>query len=85
MKKIIILIIMISLFLIGIKVGNGYSISDSNLFESEKNKFESEITNPNNDYQAEKVVIEEGITNKVAHKIEGTIEKIINKILKIVE
>ena len=56
-----------------------------NIFEAEKDRFEQEITNPNNDYQSSNLVIEEGVTNKVAHKIDEAIEKIIKKLLNSIE
>lgn len=85
MKKILLVGIILFVFILGIKLGDNYTISDSNIFETEKDRFEQEITNPNNDYQSSNLVIEEGVTNKVAHKIDEAIEKIIKKLLNSIE
>ncbi len=85
MKKILLVGIILFVFILGIKLGDNYTISDSNIFEAEKDRFEQEITNPNNDYQSSNLVIEEGVTNKVAHKIDEAIEKIIKKLLNSIE
>lgn len=85
MKKILLIGVILFVFILGIKLGDNYTISDSNIFESEKNRFEQEITNPNNNYQSSNLIIEEGVTNKVAHKIDEVIEKIIKKLLNSLE
>lgn len=85
MKKILVIVIFLFVFLIGIKIGNSYTISDSNIFENNKNEFEQEIVNPDNDYNSSNHVLEENLSNKIARKIDETIEKILGKILNSLE
>lgn len=85
MKKILVIVIFVFVFLMGIKIGNSYTISDSNIFENNKNEFEQEIVNPDNDYNSSNHVLEENLSNKIARKIDETIEKILGKILNSLE
>lgn len=85
MKKILVVIVFLIVFLFGIKVGNSYTINDNNIFENNKNRFEQEIVNPDNDYNSNNHVIEENLSNKIARKIDETIEKILGKILNSLE
>lgn len=85
MKKILVIVIFLFVFLIGIKIGNSYTISDNNIFENNKNEFEQEIVNPDNDYNSSNHVLEENLSNKIARKIDETIEKILGKILNSLE
>lgn len=85
MKKILVIVIFLFVFLMGIKIGNSYTISDSNIFENNKNEFEQEIVNPDNDYNSTNHVLEENLSNKIARKIDETIEKILGKILNSLE
>jgi uncharacterized membrane protein SpoIIM required for sporulation len=85
MKKILVIVIFLFVFLIGIKIGNSYTISDSNIFENNKNEFEQEIVNQDNDYNSSNHVLEENLSNKIARKIDETIEKILGKILNSLE
>ncbi len=85
MKKILVIVIFLFVFLMGIKIGNSYTISDSNIFENNKNEFEQEIVNPDNDYNSSNHVLEENLSNKIARKIDETIEKILGKILNSLE
>ena len=68
MKKLLIVAIIIAIFIIGLKLGEE-TYNTNYLLEQEKEIFESEITNPNNDYQAKEFVPEDNIVNKVAKKI----------------
>lgn len=85
MKKILVVIVFLIVFLFGIKVGNSYTINDNNIFENNKNRFEQEIVNPDNDYNSNNHVIEDNLSNKIARKIDETIEKILGKILNSLE
>lgn len=85
MKKILVIVIFLFVFLMGIKIGNSYTISDSNIFENNKNEFEQEIVNPDNDYNSSNHVLEDNLSNKIARKIDETIEKILGKILNSLE
>lgn len=79
MKKFGLLLLIGFIFLLGIQMGGKYTGS-SHLFEESKNDFESQITNPDNHYEAKNLKPKEGILNTVAHTIDGFIEKIANKI-----
>lgn len=82
MKRVLYILFIILIFLIGIKIGGATpstSIS-SDLFESAKEEFESEIVIPDSNYENIDLVPKEYLPNKVANFINKLIEKITNKI-----
>lgn len=84
MKKLIIIIAIFFFFVIGLKLGDS-SFNQNKIFEEEKNKFEQEITTPNNDYEAKELVPQKNTINKVADLFDNTIDKVINKLKNILK
>lgn len=82
MKKILSFIIVIIIFLVGIKIGSNttFSSSKEDLFENAKEDFESQIIIPNNEYQNIELKPVEYLPNKIASIISKILEKITNKI-----
>ena len=80
MRKLFAIIVVFFIFLFGLTIGGNYSKGSSKLFEESKNDFESEIVNPNNDYNNVMLVPEESMINKTARKLEDAIDSIIDKI-----
>ncbi len=78
MKNILFILIIIIIFIMGIKLGDD-TFNQNQLFEMEKEQFEQQITNPDNSYQNHLLVPPENIVNKVAHKIDNTIDKMVEK------
>lgn len=80
-KKLLIIILASIFFLIGIRLGGKYTISQSNLFEASKDEFETQIVIPNNQYETKTLAPTPGVANKVAQKIDGIITTLIDKII----
>lgn len=82
MKKVLSVLIVILIFLIGIKIGGNTSVisSSNDLFENAKEEFENEIVVPNNNYENIQLKPKEYLPNKVAKIVNKIIEKITNKI-----
>ena len=80
MRKVFILICFLFIFLFGLTLGGSFNTSASKLFEESIDKFETEIIDPNNNYNGVILVPEENIFNKTANKLEDMIDKIIEKL-----
>lgn len=80
MKKATILIILITMFLLGLFLGNENNDRKNELFMEAKEEFEKEITNPLNNYEPRPLVPYDYKINKIAKIVEEKIEKIIEKI-----
>lgn len=80
MKKVFILVCIFFVFLFGLTIGGNFNKGASHLFEESKNQFESEITNPNNDYNSVTLVPDGNLINKTAKKIEKVIDNVIDKV-----
>lgn len=80
MKKIIYLIVLIAIFILGLCLGTKDTVGKNQLVDDAKNDFESQITNPDNDYQIIANGYEENIFNRFAQSIDKTIQKLFNKI-----
>ncbi len=80
MRKLFLIIVVFFIFLFGLTIGGNYSKGSSKLFEESKKDFESEITNPNNDYNNVTLVPEDSMINKTARKLEDAIDRVIDKI-----
>ena len=80
MKKVFLIIVFIFIFLFGITLGGSFNNSQSHLFDEVKDKFESEITNPNNEYDSPLLIPKSNIINKTAKKLESTIDELIDKL-----
>ena len=84
MKKLIIIIAIFFFFVIGLKLGDN-SFNQNKIFEEEKNRFEQEITTPNNDYEAKELVPQKNTINKVADLFDNTIDKVVDKLKNILK
>lgn len=82
MRKLISILLIIIIFLVGIKIGSSSSIvnSSNDLFEQAKDDFENEIVMPDNDYKNIDLKPKEYLPNKIARKISSILEKLIDKI-----
>lgn len=80
MKKVFLLVIFFFIFLFGLTIGGSFNNSQSQLFEEAKDKFETEISNPNNEYDGQILVPSSNIISKTAKKIESTIDELIDKL-----
>lgn len=82
MRKLISILLIIIIFLVGIKIGSSSSIvnSSNDLFEQAKDDFENEIVIPDNDYENIDLKPKEYLPNKIARKISSILEKLIDKI-----
>ena len=78
-KGLVLLVIVV--LILGIIIGSQNSIGTNNYFEETKNKFEDEITSPNNTYEPNEIVVEGNALNKVAVKIDEKINSLIKSIL----
>lgn len=84
MNKILVFIIIVVVFIIGIRMGDS-SYSSNYILEQEKEYFESEIAKPNNDYVNKTLTPEDNIVNKLAKKIEDKMDKTIEKLKNILK
>lgn len=81
MKRVLSILIVIIIFLIGIKIGSNNSISKTDdLFENAKEEFEQEIVIPDNEYQNIDLKPKEYLPNKIAKVINNIIDKITSKL-----
>lgn len=82
MRKLISILLIIIIFLVGIKIGSSSSIvnSSNDLFEQAKDDFENKIVMPDNDYENIDLKPKEYLPNKIARKISSILEKLIDKI-----
>lgn len=81
MKRVLSILIVIIIFLIGIKIGSNNSISQTDdLFENAKEEFEQEIVIPDNEYQNIDLKPKEYLPNKIAKVINNIIDKITSKL-----
>lgn len=81
MKRVLSILIVIIIFLIGIKIGSNNSISQTDdLFEKAKEEFEQEIVIPDNEYQNIDLKPKEYLPNKIAKAINNIIDKITSKL-----
>lgn len=80
MRKIFVLVLVFFIFLFGLTIGGNFNKGASQLFEESKNQFESEITNPNNNYDSIMLVPEGNLINKTAKKVEKVIDNVIDKL-----
>lgn len=81
MKRVLSILIVIIIFLIGIKIGSNNSISQTDdLFEKAKEEFEQEIIIPDNEYQNIDLKPKEYLPNKIAKVINNIIDKITSKL-----
>lgn len=81
-KKIWTIAFIILVLLIGIKIGGktNYDSFNNDLFEIEKERFETEIVDPNNSYENIDLRPKEYLPNKVAKTINNILEKILKKL-----
>ena len=79
MKKLFVVLVIITVFLIGINVGNNSSTYNQ-MFEESLDEFETEIVKPNNNYDSKDLKPVDGLLNKIANKIDSLIETISDKI-----
>ena len=80
MKKIGYIVLLFLFLFIGVVISPLDNDTKNELLQEELKEFENEITLPNNDYQGiENSKIEPNILGIVGGKIEGVIEKAINK------
>lgn len=84
MRRILIIVILIIIFILGLKLGDN-NYNSNYLLEEEKTYFENEIIRPNNDYQSKEFVPKDNVVNKIAKKVDGTIDKVIEKIKDILK
>lgn len=78
MTKFIIILVIISVFLMGLKLGDD-SFNQNLLFEKEKEQFEQQITSPNNNYQNKELTPKKNVVSKTAEKIDNVIEQMVEK------
>lgn len=80
MKRVVGILIIIIIFLVGIKIGSNTSFSSSSvdLFENAKEEFEEEIVLPNNEYKNIELKPKEYLPNKIANIISKILEKMTN-------
>lgn len=81
-KKFLRIIPIIALIFLGIIIGNSYKIGSSNFFEEAKDRFEEEITNPNNNYQPEPIYPKGNLTSDIALKIDNGIESVLGGLFR---
>ncbi len=74
MKKLVIILLIITFFIMGLKLGDN-NFNQNQLFEEEKNQFEEEIKKPDNEYDAIELTPKPNMVNKVAKKFDQTIDK----------
>lgn len=80
MKKIFYVGLLIIIFIFGLTLGTKGTTNKNKLVDDAKEKFEEEITTPNNDYKSINDNYEENIFNSSAGMIDKIIQKIISKI-----
>ena len=80
MKKVFLLVCVFFIFLFGLTIGGNFNKGSGQLFEESKKEFESEIINPDNEYNNKLLVPDDGFVNKTAKKIEKVIDGVIDKI-----
>ena len=80
MRKVFVLVCIFFVFLFGLTIGGNFNKGTSQLFEESKNQFESEITNPNNNYDNIMLVPDGNLINKTAKKVEKVIDNVIDKL-----
>lgn len=80
LKKIIYLMILIAIFILGLCLGTKDTVGKNQLVDNAKNDFESQITNPNNNYQIIANGYEENIFNRCAETIDEIIQNLFNRI-----
>lgn len=80
MKKVFLLVCVFFIFLFGLTIGGNFNKGRGQLFEESKKEFESEIINPDNEYNNKLLVPDDGFVNKTAKKIEKVIDGVIDKI-----
>jgi flagellar basal body-associated protein FliL len=76
MKKLGIVILIFLAFVVGIMIGGFNSSTD--LMEDSKEKFEAEITEPDNTYQPV-YSFDDTLVNKLARKVDDILEKLSDK------
>lgn len=79
MKKFILIIILIFIFLIGVSIGNESSTYNK-IIDDSKEEFENEILKPNNSYEPIDLKPNEGFINNIANKIDKLIKTISDKL-----
>ena len=80
MKKIFYIVLLIAIFIMGLNIGTKGTINKNQLIDNAKDKFEEEISTPNNEYQAVNDNYEKNLFNKSADTIDKIIQKIIQKL-----
>ncbi len=80
MKKVFLLVCVVFIFLFGLTIGGNFNKGAGQLFEESKKEFESEIINPDNEYNNKLLVPNDGFVNKTAKKIENVIDGVIDKL-----
>ena len=80
MKKVFLLVCVFFIFLFGLTIGGNFKKGRGQLFEESKKEFESEIINPDNEYNNKLLVPDDGFVNKTAKKIENIIDGVIDKL-----
>jgi len=84
MKKLCIIAFILFIFILGLKMWET-SHSPNGILENEKDKFETEITTPNNGYIPKALQPEENVVNKTAHKIDRMIDQVVEKMKSILK
>lgn len=80
MRKLFYIVLLIAIFIFGLSIGTRGTINKNKLIDSAKDKFEEEITTPNNEYKAINDNYEKNLFNKSADTIDKIIQKIIQKL-----
>lgn len=80
MKKLFYIVLLIAIFIIGLNIGTKGTINKNQLIDNAKDKFEEEISTPNNEYKAVNDNYEKNLFNKSADTIDKIIQKIIQKL-----
>lgn len=83
MRKVFLLVCIFFVFLFGLTIGGNFNKGASHLFEESKHQFESEITNPNNEYDGVALIPDDNLINKAAKKAEQVIDNVIDKIFSL--
>lgn len=79
MKKIIYALLIIIIFVLGLRIGSKETYNKNKLIDEAKSKFEEEIVTPENHYETIDGEYEENIFNKSAEIIDELIQKVVNK------
>lgn len=80
MRKLFLLVCIFFVFLFGLTIGGNFNKGASQLFEETKDQFESEIIDPDNNYNNVILVPDDNIVNKAAKKAEKVIDSVIDKL-----